>query len=307
LNRWFIVHDLLAYNQHPNMIGNIVKKTGIPEPRFSAFGDIKKGDLVIYYATKDYVVVGIFEVVSDIIHLTDDEYWKEDMIYKIKPHEMPPVGNYLDFKKLIRDPSASFDLFPNKKKWGQALQGKTCRLLTERDFLTIREALSKTNYLKSIDETKATVTKWHKKYGKKTIGIAGIEAGRHQRAIDKWRLEEEGKFGLFKPNIKTNTVDINEILPKGIWLKENTKYVDGLAKLEIGGQPIYQSILEVQHKGSREDLCVRVSIVLPFVTRVDIVSDEDDLGKISELLERIADPNIVKSRVRFYTYKEFLG
>jgi len=83
--------------------------------------------------------------------------------------------------------------------------------------------------------------------------------------------------------------------------------VDGLAKLEIGGQPIYQSILEVQHKGSREDLCVRVSIVLPFVTRVDIVSDEDDLRKIRELLERIADANIVKSRVRFYTYKQFLG
>jgi hypothetical protein len=37
-------------------------------------------------------------------------------------------------------------------------------------------------------------------------------------------------LGLFKPNIKTNTVDINEILPKGIWLRENTKYVDGLAK-----------------------------------------------------------------------------
>jgi len=90
-------------------------------------------------------------------------------------------------------------------------------------------------------------------------------------------------------------------------LEENTKYVDGLAKLEIGGQPIYQSILEVQHKGSREDLCVRVSIVLPFVTRVDIVSDEDDLRKIRELLERIADANIVKSRVRFYTYKQFLG
>jgi len=46
---------------------------------------------------------------------------------------------------------------------------------------------------------------------------------------------------------------------------------------------------------------------LPFVTRVDIVADEDDLRKIRELLERIADPNIVKSRVRFYSFKEFLG
>ena len=123
----------------------------------------------------------------------------------------------------------------------------------------------------------------------------------------KWKDEEEKKFGLFKPEIKTNTVDLNEILPKSVWLKENTKYVDGLAKLEIGGQPFYQSILEVQHRGSKEDLCVRVSIVLPFVTRVDIVSDEEMLKQIQELLERVADPNIVKSRVRFYSYKEFLG
>jgi len=96
-------------------------------------------------------------------------------------------------------------------------------------------------------------------------------------------------------------------LPRGVWLKENKKYVDALAKLEIGGQPIYQSILEVQHRGSKEDLCVRVSIVLPFVTRADIVSDENSLIQIRELLERITDPNIVKSRVRFYSFKEFLG
>jgi len=306
LNRWFVIHDLLAYDQHPDMIGNVVKKPGIPEPKFSAFGKIRKGDLVVYYATKDYVVVGIFGVFSNIIHLTDDEYWKEDVVFKIKPVEMPPVGNYLDFKKLVKDPSVTFDMFPNKKKWGQYLQGQTCKQLTERDFLTIKEALSHDKYLKGIRETKATVTMWHKKYGKKTIGIKEIKVGRHQEAIEKWKLEEEKKFGLFKPNIKTNTVDINEVLSKSIWLKENTKYVDGLARLEIGGQSIYQSILEVHERGSREDLCVRVSIVLPFVTRVDIVSDEDDLRKIKELLERIADPNIVKSRVKFYPFAQFL-
>jgi len=288
------------------MIGNVVKQTGVPEPRFSAFGEIKRGDLVVYYATKDYVVVGVFEVVSDIIHLIDDEYWKEDMVFKIRQYEMPPAGNYLNFKKLVKDSDVTFDMFPNKRKWGQPLQGKTCRLLTERDFLTIKEALSENKYQKSIDETKATVTRWHKKYGKKTIGIKETRVGRHQKAIEKWRLEEEKKFGVFKPEIKTNAVDINEILPKSVWLKENTKYVDGLAKLEIGGQPIYQSILEVQHRGSKEDLCVRVSIILPFVTRIDIVSDEDNLTKIRELLERIADPNIVKSRVRFFSFAEFL-
>jgi hypothetical protein len=54
-------------------------------------------------------------------------------------------------------------------------------------------------------------------------------------------------------------------------------------------------------------LCVRVSIVLPFVTRVDIVADEDILDQINELLERVADPHIVKTRVRFYSFSDFLG
>jgi len=284
-----------------------VRIAGNSEPKFSAFGEIKKGDLIVYYATKDYVVVGIFEVVSNIIHLTDDEYWKEGMIFQIKPYEMPPRGKYLNFKKLVKDPHATLDTFPDKKRWGKYLHGKTCKLLTERDYSIIKNALSQNKYLRSSREMKSTVTTWHRKHGKKTIGIEEPKAGRHQRAIDKWKIEEEKKFGLFKLEIKTNKVDINEILPKSVWLKENTKEVDGLARLEIGGQPIYQSILEVQHHGSKEDLCVRVSIVLPFVTRVDIVSDENSLRQIRELLERIGDPNIVKSRVKFYSFTEFLG
>ena len=308
MNRWFIVHDLLAYKQHPDMIGNIVRKSGIPTPKFSKFSEIQKGDQIVYYATKDYVVVGIFEVVSDIEYLPNDPYWTEPMAYKIRPFELPVPGNYLDFKKLVTDPTIQIDMFPKKKNWGKYLQGKTCILLTERDYLKIKNALSMDRYLKSIKEIEVKATKWHRKYGKGLPKIREPKADRHQRAIEKWKIEEEKKFGVFfKPEIKTNAVDINEILPKSVWLKENTKYVDGLAKLEIGGQPIYQSILEVQHKGSKEDLCVRVSIILPFVTRVDIVSDEDSLTKIQELLERIADPNIVKSRVKFYSFTEFLG
>lgn len=306
LNYWFVVHDLLAYSQHSDMIGNVVRKSGVPEPKFSKFGDVQRGDQIVYYATKDYVVVGIFEVVSDMEYLPNDPYWKEIMIYKIKPVELPVPGNYLDFKKLVTDPGVQFDMFPKKKRWGNYLQGKTCVLLTDRDFLIIKDAMSQKGYLRSINEIEVAPTKWHKKYGKEILKTKEIRAGRHQSALEKWKTEEEKKFGLFKPEIKLNKVDINEILPRDVWLKENVKYVDGLARLEIGGQPIYQSILEVQHKGSREDLCVRVSIVLPFVTRVDIVSDKDSLIKIQELLERIADPNIVKSRVKFYSFKDFL-
>ena len=307
MNRWFVVHDLLAYSQHSDMIGNAVKKPGVEEPRFSKFAEIQKGDLVVYYTTRDYVVVGIFQVVSDMEYLLNDPHWKEIMVYKIRPVELPVPGNYLDFKKLIADPAVQFDMFPKKKKWGRYFQGQTCKLLTQKDYLLIKDALSENRYLKSIEEIEVKSTKWHIKHGKRPTKIGEPKVRRHQRAIEKWKIEEEKKFGLFKPEIKTNAVDINEILPKSVWLKENTKYVDGIAKLEIGGQPIYQSILEVQHRGSKEDLCVRVSIILPFVTRIDIVSDEDNLTKIRELLERIADPNIVKSRVRFYSFTEFLA
>lgn len=213
MNRWFVVHDVLAYNQHSDMIGNVIKASGVRKPKFSTFAEIKNGDLVVYYATKDYVVVGIFQVVSDIEYLPSDQHWKEIMVYRIKPIETPPLGNYLDFKKLVKDPNVSFKMFPNKKNWGKYLQGKTCILLTERDYLTIKDVLSKNAYLKSVHEIKVTPTKWHREHGKKVSKLRE-KVGRHQEAIDKWKIEEEKKFGLFKPEIKTNTVDINEILPK---------------------------------------------------------------------------------------------
>ena len=50
---------------------------------------------------------------------------------------------------------------------------------------------------------------------------------------------------------------------------------------------------------------VRVSIILPFVTRVDIVSSKEAIPKIRELLERVADPKIIKSRVKFYSFNDF--
>lgn len=303
---WFIVHDILAYIQHPELIGNRVKKAGIPEPKRSKFKDIKKGDQVVYYASGDYVVTGIFEIVSDMQYLKDDKYWGEIMVYEIKPVLTPPPGFYLDFKKLLFDPSINFDMFPEKRLWGRYLQGRTCNELSDRDFLTIKSAISDQNYLRSIEGVKPSKTRWQRKYGKEIPEVREPKESRHQLVINKWKEIEENKFGLFKPEIMTNNVDLNEVLPRSIWLKENTKYVDGLARLQIGGQPIYQSMLEVQHRGSKEDLCVRVSIILPFVTRVDIVSDERSLKQIQELMERIADPNIVKSRVNFYAFKEFL-
>lgn len=139
-----------------------------------------------------------------------------------------------------------------------------------------------------------------------TFRVRKIPANLHEDAVSKWVQEEKSKFGaFFQPEVQTNA-DINQILPKTAWLTENKKYVDGLARMKIGGQPIYQSVLEVQHKGVREDLVVRVKIILPFVTRVDIVAAQEDIVKIRELLERIADPNVLKTRVKFYSFQKYV-
>ena len=212
---WFIVHDLLAYSQHSDMIGNVVKAPGLKQPKFHSFCEIQKGDIVVYYATKDYVIPGIFEITTDMEYLDNDEHWKEIMVYRITPIVTPPPGKYLSLKKLIKDPKVTFDMFPNKKKWGGPLQGKTCTLLTEKDYLVIKNAMSNPAYLKNINEIKVTSTKWHEEHGKKD-SIKQGKVSRHQEAVLKWKDEEEKKFGLFKPDIKTNTVDLNEILPKSV-------------------------------------------------------------------------------------------
>jgi len=99
MNHWFVVHDLKAYEQHHDLIGCKVRQSGVQEPKFSQFGEIRKGDKVVYYATGNHVIVGIFDVVSDMVYLSDDSYWKEMMVYRIKPTEMPAENYYVDFNK----------------------------------------------------------------------------------------------------------------------------------------------------------------------------------------------------------------
>lgn len=151
MNRWLVVHNLLAYKQHPDLIGNKVKEQGTPEPAFLKFNEIKKGDQIAYYTTKDMVMVGIFEVKSDKAHLQNDLLWKEMVVFSIAPVDVPPAGYYLDLKKLLSDPSIKLDAFPQKERWGSYIQGRACIPLTERDFQTIKKAMANKEYLKRIN------------------------------------------------------------------------------------------------------------------------------------------------------------
>jgi hypothetical protein len=148
------------------MISNVIKNTRIARPRFFQFGQIQREDLIVYYASKDMVVVGTFRVVSDIRCLQHDRNWGDVMVFDIEPFKLPPSGKYLDFKKLVTTPNIFFEMFPNKTMWGTYLQGKTCLMLTAKDYRTIEEAASQEKYLKDKEEMKITFTRWHEKHGK---------------------------------------------------------------------------------------------------------------------------------------------
>ena len=167
LNKWFVVHDLLAYQQHPDLISNIAMKTRVMKPKFKNFGKIQQGDLIAYYATKDNIIVGVFKVTSEIYYLHQDPYWGDVMVFDIEPFKMPPKGKYLDFKKVVTDPDAHFDIFPAKNRWGTYIQGKTCLSLSEMDYSIIENAFSQEKFMRDINKIKISPTRWHKKYGKK--------------------------------------------------------------------------------------------------------------------------------------------
>jgi len=301
---WFVVHDLMAYSQHNDMIGCRVKEKGLRTPKFAQFAEIQKGDKIVYYATRDKVVVGIFDVVSDMEYLANDPYWNEIIVFSIKPIDMPPEGYYLDFKKFIDDENVQLSLFPKKKIWARYLQGKTCRKLTQNDFEKMRSYLQKSNYLVETKMLKLKKTRWHMRERK--IGKAKEVTQIHQKMVERWMEKQRLQFGPLRPTILSN-VDLNRILPESTWLHENTKQIDGLSILEFGGLPVHKAVLEVHHKGVREDTVVRIAIILPFVDHIDIVGAEEDISKIRELLYRIADNNVLRARVEFHTFREYLA
>lgn len=148
MNYWFVVHSLESYRQHRDLIGCNVKE-GTREPKYGPFGNIKKGDSVVYYAKGDMVIVGIFEVISNMKFLEDDPEWGEDVVYRIEPAIAPPEGYALDFKALVEDPNLKFKLF--KGDWRYQIWGHTCRLLSPEDFELIKDAMLNKAHLKKIE------------------------------------------------------------------------------------------------------------------------------------------------------------
>jgi hypothetical protein len=271
MNYWFIVHDLKAYAQHSDLIGCRVKRPGVHEPLLRLFAEIKKGDRIVYYTTKNNVVVGIFDVVSDMTYLANDSHWKEIMVYMIKPMEMPPEGFYLDFKKaLLSDKTAKFDLFPQKEKWYLYLQGKTCRKLTEHDYQLIRDYLKKPEYLIKKEEVKVKETKWHKKF-KTEVEREAVSS--HDSILDSLKTIGEifGFEAMKKPSV-------NDLRPPSQPFKAKGKTLD-LAWKIFG---LTYVPFEVQVHGSIPDLIYRLNLVHQWSLKMVIVADQECHDEIKE-------------------------
>jgi len=264
---WLIIHSLRAYKQHSDLIGCPVKEDGAKEPWFRQFAEIQKGDKIVYYATKHQVIIGIFDVVSSIMHLANDQFWKEDMIYKISPAEMPPDGFYLNFKRIVKTKSIHFDLFPKKERWYGYLRGKVCRLLSEHDFLVIKNRLRNP---KNLVESKALEIEEPRI--KRPAGVEGAETP-HESILESLLTIGEifGFESVRKPNV-------NQLRPVSQPFKAKGKTLD-LAWRAFG---LTWVPFEVQVHGSVPDLIYRLNLVHQWALKMVIVADSDFHDEIQE-------------------------
>lgn len=164
---WFVVHDLMAYSQHGDMIcckESRNDSTRRRKPRQILFKKMKSGDKMVYYAAGSYAVVGIFEIVSDMEYFSDDR-WKNVFVRKIRPFKMPPKNHYMHIKKLLFDSDYKFDIFPNKELWHTALRGKTVKHLSITDFDIFLRNIDNEKYLVNKKDTKVPVTVWQRDMG----------------------------------------------------------------------------------------------------------------------------------------------
>jgi hypothetical protein len=236
------------------------------------FAEIKKGDKIVYYASKNCVIVGIFDVVSDITYLEKDPYWNEIMVYSIRPAEMPPEGYYLDFKKLLFSETVKFDLFPKKEKWYTYLQGKTCRKLTEHDYQIIKNNLNNPEYLIEKDKVKIIETKWHKE---KPLEIPEEEGkiSTHDAIVES--LYTIGQIFGYEP-IKNPSV--NDLRPPDKPFKAKGKTLD-LAWKIFG---LTYVPFEVQIHGSIPDLIYRFNLVHQWSLKMVVVAEQENHNEIIE-------------------------
>lgn len=204
---WFIIQSLESYSQHPDWIGCELKENS-NEPIHKQFKTIKKGDRVVYYATGDKVVVGVFLVVSnrmEVIH--GDKYWLDPVgIFRLKPESMPPDGRYLDFKRLLFTDKITFQLFPDKDRWRYVVWNHYIYQLSASDLALIRRALTDSQFLTKVDFQESEVKVLANRLGAPVesasllfepideMGVVYLFAGYHKRLGFPFVVRLRSKF-----------------------------------------------------------------------------------------------------------------
>jgi len=163
---WFVVHDLMAYGQHADLICCKARTIDSQrkKPLMPSFKKMGLGDQIVYYAAGSFAVIGIFKITSHSEYFSDD-VWPDVFVRRIVPIVMPPKGKYMHLKKLLFESDYDFDIFPNKEQWHTGLRGKTLRKITKLDFDKFRKNMRNEKFLVSEDEVKIPVTVWQKSIG----------------------------------------------------------------------------------------------------------------------------------------------
>jgi len=129
---WFIQHNMQAYIDHPNMIG---------QEHEGKISKVKKGDKLVYYVMGDKVVVGTFRVTSNILKLKNDTSWGDIWAYKIKPIKLEKKPFFLPLNEVLS--KNKLKLFSHNKIEGIKLRGRTAIELTKKDFNMIESFIGK--------------------------------------------------------------------------------------------------------------------------------------------------------------------
>ena len=169
-NYWFVIHDIMAYQQHNDMICCKARSTEskIRRPRMPSFKKMELGDEILYYAAGSYVFIGIFKVTSHSEYFSD-ELWEDVFVRKIEPLIMPPRGKYPHIKKILFESDYKFDIFPIPDLWHATLRGKTLRKISKSDFEKFSQCFDNKKFLVTEDEIKIPITVWQKNNRKKDV------------------------------------------------------------------------------------------------------------------------------------------
>ncbi len=132
---WFIIHSLGAYRAHPDYIGK-------EKRRASKIAKVRRRDRIIYYATRDSVVVGTFEVAGSKEEWENDAHWTGPHIcMKISKRHQTPEPYFLPIHDLLELTKQPISLFPNRKFVPIRFKDRTAVEITREDFRLIENVV----------------------------------------------------------------------------------------------------------------------------------------------------------------------